>query len=140
MLLLARRLCSTPSSSSVRATVLRLADAAGSNSATNLHSDLSAKFELLTACEKEFGVPMPHAALNDVASLDDAVRYWETRVEEIAEEEAETQSEPPGKSPLTSSRMVSPKTETIEDYGYLTQPGYVAGSGGRRRGSGGAGR
>ena len=86
--LAARRLLrSSSTSSSVRATVLRLADAAGSDSATNLHSDLSAKFELLTACEKEFGVPMPHAALNDVASLDDAVRYWETRVEEIAEAE-----------------------------------------------------
>jgi hypothetical protein len=44
-------------------------------------------WQILTACEREFGVVMPHAALNDVSTVDDAVRYWEARLQSITEEQ-----------------------------------------------------
>ena len=39
--------------------------------------------QLLTACEREFGVLMPSIALNDVHTVDDAARYWEQRHREL---------------------------------------------------------
>ena len=42
--------------------------------------------QLLTACEKEFGLVMPHGALNEVKSVDDAVSYWERRLAAVEEE------------------------------------------------------
>ena len=88
-----RQLC-TPSSS-VRATVTRLA-----GGASDLNTDLAAKFDLLTKCETEFGLQMPHIALNDVHNVDDAVRYWETRLEaerdaQLAAEQHFTRNLPP---------------------------------------------
>ena len=44
--------------------------------------------QLLTACELEFGIAMPHGALNDVNSVEDVVSYWEARLSQIAENEA----------------------------------------------------
>ena len=81
----ARRLSSSSSSHDVRAAVLRLAE---SRASADLGADLPAKFDLLTACEREFGLVMPHAALNDVASVDDVVRYFEARLDAAADAEA----------------------------------------------------
>ena len=85
----ARRLLSSSATAStdVRAAVLRLAQQQSSSAAADLDSDLPTKFELLTACEREFGLVMPHNALNDVKSVDDIVDYWETRVAQVAEAE-----------------------------------------------------
>ena len=49
---------------------------------------LCAPAQLLTACEREFGMSMPHAALNHVKSVDDVVNYWEARLVAVAEEQA----------------------------------------------------
>ena len=43
--------------------------------------------QLLTACEREFGLAMPHVALDEVKSIDDAVSYWEARFVSIQEAE-----------------------------------------------------
>jgi len=73
-------------STDVRGTVLRIA--AQQPDTTDLDDAIPVKFEVLTACEREFGLVMPHAALNDVRSVDDAVSYWEGRLSEIAAAEA----------------------------------------------------
>ena len=49
---------------------------------------LCAPAQLLTACEREFGMSMPHAALNHVKSVDDVVNYWEGRMVALEEEQA----------------------------------------------------
>jgi len=41
--------------------------------------------QLLTACERAFGDYIPHAAVNDITSVEDAVHYWEERHEAQAE-------------------------------------------------------
>ena len=77
----ARRFCAAASSGTVRDAVNRLA--ADQPAAVPL--DLKAKFELLTACEEEFGMRMPHTALNEVQTIDDAARWWAAKIAMVAE-------------------------------------------------------
>ena len=82
-----RQLCSGGGSSTARATVLRLAQQQqpGGDDFT-----VQRKFDLLTACEAEFGMRMPHAALNRVSTVEDAAQWWEER---LAAEEARIAAE-----------------------------------------------
>ena len=55
------------------------------------HASVSAeciRWEVVDASteEREFGVVMPHGALNEVKSVDDAVGYWERRLAAVEEE------------------------------------------------------
>ena len=46
--------------------------------------------QLLVACERNFSLRIPHAAMNDIQNVEDAASYWEQRLESIrlAEEAA----------------------------------------------------
>ena len=82
-----RWLCGS-SSSAARATVLRLAE---QQPGGELSDDLQRKFNLLTACEREFGLPMPHSALNEVGTVEHAAQWWEERI--AAEEKRRAEEE-----------------------------------------------
>lgn len=82
-----RQLCSGGGSSTARDTVLRLAQ---QQQPGGDDFDVQRKFDLLTACEVEFGIRMPHAALNQVSTVEDAAQWWEER---LAAEEARLAAE-----------------------------------------------
>lgn len=84
----ARGLCSS-ARPDPKATVRGLASQQGSTAA-NLGTDLAAKLELLVACEREFGLRIPHAAMSNIQTVEDAASYWEHRLESVrlAEEAA----------------------------------------------------
>lgn len=101
-----RQLCSGGGSSSARTTVLRLAQ---EHQAGDNDLDMQRKFDLLTACEAEFGMRMPHTALNRVSTVEDAAQWWEERL--VAEEERQaaeaqhyTQASPPNVLILENGR------------------------------------
>ena len=52
---------------------------------TGLRSARLCHTQLLTACERAFGVQIPHTALTEIRSVEDAARYWEQRSEMLAE-------------------------------------------------------
>ena len=45
------------------------------------------KFEVLTACEKHFGVQMLHSDLKGVSTVEALTRYWHGRHEEKVEQQ-----------------------------------------------------
>lgn len=86
-----RWLCAAAApSATARETVLRLAG--GQPGSSELAAE--GKFELLTACEREFNMQMPHAALTELRTIDDAASWWEAHLKAL-EAAAVTELLPP---------------------------------------------
>jgi len=76
-----------------------------------IFDDLSAKFNVLSACELELGLAIAHNDLNRIHTPDDLVRYFDTRQQqqrerEVADEQHWTKNLPPNVTIVTGGMWV----------------------------------